>query len=341
MASYLPTNTSTSGIFRSRILGGRNQHLLPEIHARAKRMLLQAQQEHINANSSVVMQLCEVWRIKRTGAACSCTKKAAKAEISEARDSYLDLKAFLLNKEITPLKVEERCPVCFGSGFSGGYDLQGAQLVTLDALNIHKMKDSSVVESRPWWVEMPTKASRVSWVVTIPKYIIDVYGVCVKWKTKPKKYSLELNGEPISVGLLLANAGKKVKITLKVRDGETPDVGVYAIFLYFVTGSTMVNVDLPNWTKNFSGSLRVWEEVNESVTANFDARVNNLTPQDIFILKEGYIYRIVEVEYNRPLEVNISWNCQANLVRPNQHYYILPSKTCLNMYPCSDTTFIL
>lgn len=339
--AYLPTNTSTAGIFRPRTLGGRNQHLLPEIHARAKRMLLQAQQEMINANSSVVMQLCEVWRIKRNGAACSCTKEAIEAEVEESKDSYLDLKAFLMNKELTPLSKKERCPVCFGSGFSGGFDLQGATLVTLDALNVGKMKNAAIVEAQPWWIETTTGESRVSWYVTIPKYAVDVYGVCIKWKNEPTDYSVELNGEPISAGGLIACAGKRVKITVRVRDGKTKDAGIYAIFLYFVTGSTLVNVDLPHWTKGFSGSLRIWEEVNESVTANFDARVKNLTPQDIFILKEGFIYRIVEVEYNRPLEVNISWNCQANLVRPNQHYYILPSKMSLSMYPCPNTTFIL
>lgn len=339
--AYLPTNTSTSGIFRSRILGGRNQHLLPEIHARAKRMLLQAQQEHINANSSVVMELCEVWKAKRNGAACSCTKKAIEAEAQEHSDTYFDLKAFLLNKDIVPAKIQERCPVCFGTGFSGGFDLQGSQLVTLDATNVYKMKEASIVEDRPWWIETPTKMSKATWLVTLPKYAIDVYGVCVKWKNKPSKYSVELDGEPISQVRILANLGKRVKITVKVKDSNVPDLGIYAVFLYFVTGSTMVNVDIPLWTKSFSGSLRVWEEVQESVTANFDARVNNLTAQDLFILKEGYIFRITEVEENRPLNVNISWNCQANLVRPNQHYYILPSKISLNLYPCPDTTFVL
>lgn len=337
----LPTITSTSGIFRPRILGGRNQHLLPEIHARAKRMLMQAQQEEINSNSSVVMQLCEVWKAKRNGPACSCTKKAMEAQVNEPGDSYLDLKAFLMNKEIVPSKVTERCPVCFGTGFSGGYDLQGTQLISLDATNADKFKEASVVEDRPWWIETPTKASKASWLVTIPKYAIDIYAVAVKWKNKPNKFSIELNGEPLTSGNLLANIGKRVRISIKVRDANAPDLGLYGIFLYFVIGSTMVNVDIPRWTKNFSGSLRIWEEVQESVTANFDARVNNLTPQDIFILKEGFIYRIVEVECNNPLGVSISWNCQCNLVRPNQHYYMLPSKNSMTMYPSLDTTFIV
>ena len=328
-------------MFRPRILGGRNQHLLPEIHARAKRMLLQAQQEHINANSSVVMQLCEVWSMKRNGAACSCTKSAISAQKEEARDSYLDLKNFLLNKELVPSKVAERCPICFGAGFSGGYYLQGTQLVVLDATNVHKFKEAAVVKERPWWVETPAKTSKVSWLLTIPKYIQDIYGLCIKWKKQPKKFSVELNDEPLTAGLLLANAGKRVTISVKVKDANTQELGLYGLFFYFVTGSTMVNVDLPNWTRNFSGTLRVWEEVQETVTANFDARVSNLTPSDIFILKEGYIFRITEVESNRPLEVNISWNCSANLVRPNQFYYILPSKVSLTKYPCENTTFIV
>lgn len=335
------TNTTTSGVFRPRILGGRNQHLLPEIHARAKRMLLQAQQEHINANSSVVMQLCEIWKMKRTGASCSCTKKSIEAEKKEAEDSYLDLKHFLLTKELVPAKVAERCPLCFGSGFLGGYDLQGTQLVVLDATNVYKMKESSIVKERPWWIATPAKMSRASWLITIPKYIQDVYGVCIKWKEKPKNFSVDINDEPLTVGSLLANAGKRVTISIRVKDANVDNLGLYGIFFYFVIGSVMVNVDLPNWTRNFSGSLRIWEEVQETVTANFDARVSNLTPQDLFILKEGFIYRITEVESNRPLEVNISWNCSANLVRPNQHYYILPSKVALTRYPCENTTFLV
>lgn len=335
------TNTTTSGLFLPKILGGRNQHLLPEVHARAKRLLLQAQQEHINANSSVVMQLCEVWKMKRTGAACTCTKEAITAQKEEAKDSYLDLKNFLLNKELVPSKVTERCPLCFGTGLLGGYDLQGSQLVVLDSTNVSKMKEASIVQERPHWIETPTKTSKVSWLLTIPKYLQDVYGLCIKWRTKPKKFSVLLNDEPITVGLILANAGKRVTISVRVKDADTPDLGLYGLFFYFVTGSIMVNVDLPNWTRNFTGSLRIWEEVQETVTANFDARVKNLTPSDIFILKEGFIYRITEVEANRPLDVNISWNCSANLVRPNQYYYILPSKVSLTNYPCENTTFIL
>lgn len=337
----LPTNTSTSGIFRPKIGNGRNQHLLPEIHARAKRMLLQAQQEHINANSSVVMQLCEVWKLKRTGAACTCTKDVINATKEEKRDSYLDLQSFLQTNEFLPSTTTERCPLCFGTGIVGGYDLQGTQVVVLDASNTSRLKESAVVQDRPWWIETPTKGSKVSWLVTIPKYITSVYGVCVKWKTTPDKYTVDLNGDPISEGVLLANAGKRVTLTVTIKDAVTKDLGLYGVFLYFVTGSTSVNVDLPNWTKSFSGGLRVWEEVQESVTANFDARVNNLTPQDIFILNEGFIYRIVEVDCNKPLDVTISWNCQANLVRPNQHYYILPSKVSLSRYPCEDTTFVV
>lgn len=341
MNRLLPTNTNTSGLFRSRVLGGRNQHLLPEIHLRAKRMLLQAQQEHINANSSVVMRLCEVWKAKRTGAACSCTKKAMEAEKEKASDSYLDLKNFLLTKELVPSKFKERCPICFGTGIDGGYDLQGTQLVTLDASNLQKTKEATVVKERPWWVETPSKSSQASWLVTLPKYVEGIYGVCIKWKLKPKKFSLELNGEPLSDQRLLAHSGQRVTITLKVKDGNTEGLGVYGIFMYFTIGSTMVNVDIPNWTVNFSSGLRMWEEVQETLTANFDARVNSLTPQDIFILNEGFIYRIVEIENNRPLDVNISWNCQANLVRPNQHYYILPSKLALTKYACEDTTFVV
>ena len=335
------TNTTTSGLFRPHIHGGRNQHLLPEIHARAKRMLLQAQQEHINANSSVVMQLCEVWKMKRTGPACTCTKSALDAQKEDARDSYLDLKNFLLNKEMVPSKVVERCPLCLGSGFLGGYDLQGTQLVLLDATNVSKFKEAAVVQERPWWIETPAKTSKVTWLLTIPKYIQDVYGVSIIWKNQPKKFSLELNQEPITAGAILAHAGTRVTITLKVKDGNTPDLGLYGIFFHLVTGSTSVNVDLPNWTKSFSGGLRVWEEVQENVTANFDGRVNNLTPQDIFILREGFIYRIIEIDCNKPLDVAISWNCQAILVRPNQHYYILPSKMCLTKYPRENTTFVI
>lgn len=335
------TNTTTSGIFKPRILGGRNQHLLPEIHARAKRMLLQAQQEHINANSSVVMQLCEVWKMKRNGAACSCTKEAIEAEKEEAKDSYLDLKNFLLNKELVPSGINERCPICYGSGFLGGYDLQGTQVTVLDATNLLRLKDASVVKERPWWIETPAKTSKVSWLVTVPKYAQDIYGFCIKWKEMPKKFSVEVNDEPLTTESLLSYAGKRVTVSVSVKDADTPGLGLYGLFCYFVTGSVLVNVDLPNWSRNFSGSLRIWEEVQETVTANFDARVNNLTPQDIFILKEGFIYRITEVEANRPLEVNISWNCSANLVRPNQHYYILPSKASLSKYPCENTTFII
>ena len=337
-----PTNTTTSGMFRPKINGGRNQHLLPEAHARAKRMLMQAQQEHINANSSVVMQLCEVWKAKRNGPACSCTKESIDATRAEKRDSYLDLQSFLETKEFVPSSVTERCPICFGTGYSGGYDLQGSQSVVLDATNVTTLKEASIAKERPWWIELPTKGSKVSWIVTIPKYVQAIYGVCIKWKTTPKKYKVDLDGGPLTSDTLMANAGKRVALSVTIKDADTPDLGLFGIFLYFVTGTTMVNVDLPNWTKNFSSGLRIWEEVQESLTANFDARINNLTPQDIFILNdEGFIYRIVEIDCNRPLGVTISWNCQANLVRPNQHYYILPSKASLSKYPCEDTTFIV
>lgn len=130
---------------------------------------------------------------------------------------------------------------------------------------------------------------------------------------------------------------------MDMDDKSTKDAGLYGIFMYFSTGPVMVNVNFPLLTRGFSGSQRVWEEIQESATANFDARISRMSAQDLFVLKSGQMFRIVQVEENRPLEVVISWNCECNLVRPttNNTYYFIPSKTALHFYPNKDTTFIV
>jgi hypothetical protein len=340
--SPFSTMTTTAGWIRPNLNhAGRNVHLLPEIHARAKRMLVQASKEMINANSSVVLnRTCEIWKAKLSGPTCTCTLKSDEATKERSKDSYLDLKSFLITKEISPAKVKESCHICYGTGFVGGYDLQGASTTVLDCSSEPSLKEATLVRERPWWVKASSK-SKVSWLTVIPKYIVDVYGVLIKWKEEPNKYRLFIEDELLTRESLLNYAGKRVSITLEMKDSSKKEAGVYAIFLVFATGSTQVNVDIPNFTRSFSGTLRVWSEIQESITANFDSRVNNLTPMDIFVIQEGFIYRIVEVESNKPLDVVISWNCQCNLVRQQAWYYHIHSKLVLNQYTLPNTTFIV
>jgi hypothetical protein len=52
------------------------------------------------------------------------------------------------------------------------------------------------------------------------------------------------------------------------------------------------------------------------------------------------MWRIIENEFNAPMGVTISNNCQARLIRSFENYYLLPSKCAHAKYPMKNYSFI-
>lgn len=333
----------------------RNAHLLPEIYKRSQDMIQVASQEMANAVSVERNNLVEVWKELKSGSKCTCSKSRNSQELSKEKNAILDLRSFLMTGNLQVLSNEEFCPLCSGSGFIGGFGLKGTFLQSLHAGNIVSSKENPVKKGSPW--SIPCIASGdISWFLTIPKYYDEVYSLTTKWGNGVPEYSLYIgaNKEPLTRESIRNYAGKRILITMHLNvdsskmytfdprsdESDATDAGIkediniptfFCLNLYFIVAETLIPVDLPNYTYNYTGELSVQNERNSTVSANFAAD-SGVDATTVFVTKDGIIWRINSVVVNKPLEVPVSLDCEARLVRTFENYYMLPSRATAKEY---------
>lgn len=341
--------TQTFGLMKpSPRITARNAHLVPEIYHRAKRILQSAAEECVMSNS-VVRKLAELWSKYKTGTKCSCSQlKEVYDEECDCKRGVPDIATFLKSGNLRTQDVKEFCPICFGSGIEGGYNLYGTVSVVLTANNpsLKLTGNMSIKKGSPYTILCGTKG-KATWDVLLPKYYLNTHTIVLYWNKIPYSYSLYLNDEPFNLdifntlGQIQKNNNKKVKITVEVED-ESGTVELYYLrFMLKINRNTLVSVDVPNYTYSYTGELSVHSEVQSNITVNFDSTAGKIETTDIIAFeKDGIAYRIVENEFNAPMNVIISNNCQARLIRSHENYLLLPSKVMAQTYPMDNYTYI-
>jgi len=145
----------------------------------------------------------------------------------------------------------------------------------------------------------------------------------------------------VTKALLESLKGDKVTVRLEMKDSTNDDAGFYAAFIQLgIVNDGYIRCDSPRNTISYTGEINAVDEVQSSITINFDSTVSNLSSRDLVIDDNGIIWRLLEIENNNPMDVSISFSCQARLVRAYEHYFQLPSKIIQKHYNENLYTFI-
>lgn len=324
----------------------RNSHLIPEIYLRSKRILRKAQEEMIMANS-VVRRMVELWQKMKSGTACTCRQDLEFHKDTERCEQGVpDIATFLLEGNLRLLNEKEFCPICYGTGIEGGYNLFGTVSVMLTANNPHISigKGLSLKKGSPYTIHC-AHSGKVGWIFDLPRYFTQAHTIVLYWNKVPENYNLYLNDKEFNIDIFntlgqLPNP-EKVKLVLEIED-TSGEVELYYIRLILkISRNTLVSVDLPNYTYNYTGDLNVQGERQTTVTANFDASSGEISVADLFYLDDdGTGWRVIENEVINPLDVLISNNTTCRLIRSFETEYLLPSKSALKKYPMPNYSFL-
>ncbi len=334
--------STTSGFAKPRVQRDpRNGHLNPEVRTRIKRILTQAQREE-NEAVKVYPKYVEYYKILAHGRQCTCTNESIERDIEKVADSSgVNFSDFLMNLTGKLLPEREQCPICFGTGFPGGYYRVGTQTFCFDASLPHKAVKVNTIRGYPYYFNPSHKLGSVAWKFNVPKYFDRVLNVAVKFKEEPNQWNLTVDGSDISEDALLAFQNNTVDLKLEMKDASNINAGFFAIFIQLGVSKYDVQCDMPRLTKTYQGDFNIRDDVNSNITINFDNSVQDIKTTDLVIDDEGFIWRIIQNEPNNPMEVLISNTSEARLVRHFEKYFILPSKVVNRFYNENNYIFLI
>lgn len=321
-------HTQLSGFSKLRAKQARNSALVPEVSLRSKRILKGAAQELSNS-LAFYPKTVELYKRLNSGRACSCTKKKIEL-VQQQQDNALFFSDFILKFDGRLTETKDECPICFSTGFSGGYNRVGCHHITLDSTLPHT---SSLEQSLdpPYYFKPNNKIKTVSWEITLPKYFNKVANVAIRWKEEPEQWELLLDNKPFSSSYLLSKAGSKIIFSVSMKDGLNQNAGLYCIFIQLAVGTENIQADMPRITTSYTGEMNISDEPQNNITINL-GNVGELSTKDLIIDDIGYIWRIIEIEYLNPMNVEMGYTCQARFCRNFETYFILPSKIINKLY---------
>jgi len=332
--------SSTAGFAKPHVnKDARNAHL-HEARLRSQRILTGASEEAVKAQAYYPYSV-EYYRIISNGRQCTCTDESVERSVVASELGGVSLSDFILNLN-EEIRTEDYCPICFGVKLVGGYDRLGAYTQVLDGTLQPRPSKVRLEKERPWVYRPTNKPGTLTWSsVELPTYFKDVLNVAIKWDEEPDSWSLTVDGVAVDKDSLEARKGQIVNFVLNMKDSTNDKAGVYAIFFQYEVTNGQIQADMPRKTVSYTGDMNVVDEVQSSITINFDRSAGVVTTRDLVIDQEGFIYRIVECEKNNPMEVQVSNTCQARLVRQWEKYFIMPSKIVNMKYNENNYSFVI
>ncbi len=305
----------------------RNSTLMPEVRLRSKRILKGAAQELSNS-LSFYPKTVELYKRLTNGRACSCTKKKAEVAIEDTNSLFLS--DFVLTFDGKLNETLDECPICFGTGFAGGYSRSGCYQIVLDST----LTNTSTLEQTldpPYYFKPSNKTKNVSWNVTLPKYFSKIVNVAIRWKEEPEQWSFTVDNNEYSNSYLVSRKGETVTFKMTMKDNTNKNAGMYCIFIQLAITNELVQADMPRITTSYTGEMNISDEPQNNITINL-GNVGKLSTKDVVIDDLGYIWRILEIESLNPMNVEMGYTCQARLCRNFENYFILPSKMINKLY---------
>jgi hypothetical protein len=312
----------------------RNARLNPEVQTIVKQDLDIVTKEEVEA-FKVNPTLIAYYKRRYNGRRCTCTTGSmADKEEAAIVNRGMSIDEFLVDiPALFPHR--DNCPVCFDTGFVGGYERIGCHTIVLDYLAPHTASKLEVVTKRPYWLKATSSTGTVSWTLTIPRYFVSLQDIVIRWNEEPRSWALLLNGSPISESLLEANKGNEVTLTLRMKDGNNKNAGVYAVFIVLsLVDDPFVKGDFPNVTRSITSDDYTIDSIVNPIQVNLSNRVNKVEATDLFIdTRFKQIWRLLEIMHNEPIDkVVIHREAQCRRVKAFELYYMLPNKLIQGVY---------
>lgn len=211
-----------------------------------------------------------------------------------------------------------KCSLCYGSGFVGGYSLHNGNRFVLDST--YELKEcrgyAIMQEQYPNLFDQADSLGEVRFTVTLPIGILSVDRIQV-WNN-----NVAVKGAVVRIGTSLANLIPLDDATLLTFATGTPCFIVVSeadkfshLELQFNLSSIHTYIEYPRLTK--TGDLSVLEAI-DSVQVVVSPLVLNVQPWDIIVdnvFKKSW--RVTSSNWFNDRKMNIhGWDCQARLVQP-------------------------
>lgn len=340
----MTTFTSLRGVgIKSTPRDPRNRHLLPEAPRTSQRIMTGVAAEANNALDFNSNDLAYYKQLKN-GSRCSCTLESIQDEVeSQASSSKLNLSDFLL-KVPSITQAIDFCPICYKTGFVGGYNRVGAFTACLDSVtNPIASGGINIVKERPYYFTPSNKNGTIEWDIAVPSTFSSVVDIAIRWKEEPARWNLYIDGQEPTEKNLIKAKGRKARIKLEMRDGSNPEAGLYCIFIVFgIASNIFVPSDFPQVNLAYTGELHIKDEIQSPVTVNVDNRAGDASTSDVFIdTWNNRIWRVITAASNTPMGELVGTALECRVVRPSEIYYYLPNKVIMRHYPNKAFTFLL
>lgn len=226
------------------------------------------------------------------------------------------------------------CPICFGSGYVGGYNVQNGWRRVIDAressLTLHNAEIDAVAIPNKFLV---TSTGYVEFQIVFPKHVVSIDAFRVmngKYSSKNSKLSVRL---PNSNTLIDPSSSAAIK---SFCDGNTRIVRVHSLSpldgLEFTHVEFQFNLseqpllaEFPKFGENTD--LNLLDELAE-VQINMSSRVVSLHSEDVvFESSMNRIWQVTAAQFYRDHNQNvIGWDCNARVFQPYEVQTILPTR---------------
>lgn len=321
--------------------GPKNKHLVPEVHLRAKRLLEISAQEENSAFEVHPIFVCYYRKLKN-GKQCTCQIESIDRDTTKQEKSSISLSDFLINTP-TLLQTKDNCPICFNTGFIGGYERLGCFSHILDSTSNFETSNISLEKSRPYIFRPNNKEGHITWNIIIPKYFEHIEDLAIRWDIEPSEWRLELNGSIVTSDVLEAEKGNEVEFTLYMREPRSKQSGFFSIFIIYNVANSLIPANFPNITESLTADMNIVQDINTPQSVYFDNTLKQIYTTDMFIdTRYQKIWRVLEIENNDPFSQVIDHKTTCRVCRDFEENYLIPNKLLIGKYPIKDLyTFIL
>lgn len=256
-------------------------------------------------------------RIDLTGESTSANVEIEYDESTDVHGGLSDFDSSLLGHS------DVSCPICFGSGYIGGYDIMHGyrKVLTFQEPSIVLPATAIIAVEK----DIPTITTElVSWTVVLPIGCIGIDAFRVWNETIPVfDYVAKIDGITLTAesDLIIFCDGKSHTLSLQFN-GETTFTHLE---LQVNQSSFSANFELPKLGKNSSQSLR---EATDAFTVFLSPRVPHVKAMDVLV--ESTFQKALQVKtvtgLNDKRFTTMGWEVEVRPTQPQELFFMLPRR---------------
>lgn len=313
----------------------RNRRLVRDTPGILSTALQRVSDEEVNA-LTINPTLVAYYKRLLNGRRCTCKDSSLEdAYNKEELETAISIDEFLVRIP-TLSSAKASCPICFETGYVGGYERVGCKTVVLDYTSKPTISKIQVNKLRPYWYQALSRTGTITWTTRIPKYYTKIVDLIIAWKEEPRSWLLQVDNQDFSESYIRSKKGNNVAFSIKMKDKSNENAGIYAIFIVFaVASSYLVNADFPNLNKTVTADFNINNDIVSPIQINLDRTVTTLNTTDVMIdSRFNRVWRVLEIINNEPIAgVILHRETQSRVVREFEHIYQIPNSIIKDVYP--------